>query len=148
MAPLLKFQFAAHLTRFDGHQRRNPNFSYNVGILMILHWHSWKSSSGNPGGSDRCWSSKESILARHVSWSLVSMQTTMAPFTVRKKYLLNFGHPHPPPRVNYHRRNLGNFSKVQDFTSLLAMLCHLKQLLIHHGDDVDQRLRIWLDPLT
>ena len=126
---------------------KEPKLQLQVGRMLgsstFLHWQiQWKSSSGNPGGSDRCWSSKESILARHVSWSLVSMQTTMAPFTGRKKYLLNFGHPHTPPRVNYHRRNLGNFSKVQDFTSLLAMLCHLKQLLIHHGDDVDQRLRI------
>ncbi len=71
----------------------------------------------------------------------------MVSFTLpQKKHASSIGHP-PTPGVNLST-HLGNFSKVQDFTSLLAMLCHLKQLFIHHENDVNQRslaTQLWRD---
>ena len=137
MAPLLKFQFAAHLTRFDGHQRRNQTSATMLGSSKILHWHSWKSSSGNPGILEgqiaRMIIQGIHLKARHVSWSLgnqCKQQWHPSPFEQKIPASILDTHTRPP-RINYYRSHLGNFSKVQDFTSLLAMLCHLKQLLIH-----------------
>ena len=118
-----------------------------LGSSKILHWQiQSKSSSGNPGILEgqiaRMIIQGIHRKARYVSWSLGNQcKQQWHPSPLKKKTCWILDTHTRPPRVNYFRRNLGNFSKVQDFTSLLAMLCHLKQLLIHHGDDVDQRLR-------
>lgn len=153
MAPLLKFQFAAHLTRFDGHQRRNQTSATMLGSSKILHWHSWKSSSGNPGILEgqiaRMIIQGIHLKARHVSWSLgnqCKQQWHPSPFEQKIPASILDTHTRPGSITTGATWAISRRSKI----SQACWLCSAtwSNSWFTNSDDVDQRLRTYCNSLA
>ena len=101
MAPLLKFQFAAHLTLFDGHQRRNQT-SATTRKSCLLHNGKRKIMLGSSGWQMEVQSSLESWrkIARsskiHLARCFQKSSFNANNNGTLRKNTCSIGHPHMP----------------------------------------------------